>query len=111
MDKKQFHDTPFSVYFKRLDEIDKEVKNQSEYGSFLILSLVEEVGEMARAYLAKHGRKKTNIAAQEDETYEQELGDILVAVLRFARIKDINLDKRIEYSLSKISKRKTNPKR
>jgi NTP pyrophosphatase (non-canonical NTP hydrolase) len=111
MDKKQFHDTPFSVYFKRLDEIDKDVKKQSEYGSFLILSLVEEVGEMARAYLAKHGRKKTNIAAQEDETYEQELGDILVAVLRFARIKDINLDKRIDYSLSKISKRKTNPKR
>lgn len=111
MDKKQFHDTPFSVYFKRLDEIDKDVKKQTEYGSFLILSLVEEVGEMARAYLAKHGRKKTNIAAQEDETYEQELGDILVAVLRFARIKDINLDKRIDYSLSKISKRKTNPKR
>lgn len=111
MDKKQFHDTPFSVYFKRLDEIDKDVKKQTEFGSFLILSLVEEVGEMARAYLAKHGRKKTNIAAQEDETYEQELGDILVAVLRFARIKDINLDKRIDYSLSKISKRKTNPKR
>lgn len=111
MDKKQFHDTPFSVYFKRLDEIDKDVKKQSEFGSFLILSLVEEIGEMARAYLAKHGRKKTNIAAQEDETYEQELGDILVAILRFARIKDINLDKRIEYSLSKISKRRVTPKR
>ena len=77
MDKKQFHDTPFSVYFKRLDEIDKDVKKQTEYGSFLILSLVEEVGEIARAYLAKHGRKKTNIAAQEDDTYEHELGDIL----------------------------------
>ena len=27
---------------------------------------------MARAYLAKHGRKKTNIAAQKDEAHEEE---------------------------------------
>lgn len=76
----------------------------------LILSLVEEVGEMARAYLAKQGRKKTNLAAQADETYEQELGDIIVSVLRFARIKNINLHDRVMYSLMKIEKRKTHPK-
>ncbi|MFC1653508.1 MazG nucleotide pyrophosphohydrolase domain-containing protein [Patescibacteria group bacterium] len=111
MDKKKTHSTPFGDYFRKLDDIDKGVKKTDEFGSFLILSLVEEIGEMARAYLAKHGRKKSNIAAQEDETYEQELGDILVAILRFARIKDINLDKRIKYSLSKIKKRKTYPKR
>ena len=103
--------TPFSPYFRQLDEIDKGLRYTDEYGSMLILSLVEEVGEMARAYLAKHGRKPTNLAAQEDETYEEELGDILVSVLRFARIKGINLDERIQYSLSKIEKRKTKPKR
>jgi NTP pyrophosphatase (non-canonical NTP hydrolase) len=111
MGKKQAHRTPFGEYIRTLDEIDKDVKGVDEYGSFLILSLVEEVGEMARAYLAKHGRKKTNIAAQEDETYEQELGDILVAIFRFARIKDINLDKRVRYSLEKIKKRRKSPKR
>ena len=111
MGKKQAHRTPFGEYIRKLDEIDKDVKDTSEYGSILILSLVEEVGEMARAYLAKHGRKKTNIAAQEDETYEQELGDILVAIFRFARIKDINLDKRIRYSLGKIKRRKNKPKK
>jgi len=111
MSNKQAHRTPFGEYIRKLDEIDKDVKVTDEYGSFLILSLVEEVGEMARAYLAKHGRKKTNIAAQEDETYEQELGDILVAIFRFARIKDINLDKRIQYSLGKIKRRKSKPKR
>lgn len=110
MIKKQFHKTPFSDYYRFLDEVDKEMKHQEEYGSFLILSLVEEVGEMARAYLAKHGRKKTNIAAQEDETYEQELGDIMVAIMRFARIKDINLHQRIEYSLKKVENRRKNPK-
>jgi NTP pyrophosphatase (non-canonical NTP hydrolase) len=102
--------TPFGKYFKKLDTIDSDLKNSEEFGSFLILSLVEEVGEMSRAYLAKHGRKPTNISAQKDETYEQELGDILIAVLRFARIKNINLDQRIMYSLRKIERRKKEPK-
>jgi NTP pyrophosphatase (non-canonical NTP hydrolase) len=107
--KKQMS-TPFGTYFRLLDKIDKDLKGSTEYGSILILSLVEEVGEMARAYLAKHGRKGSNIAAQKDETYQQELGDILVTILRFARIKNIDLDKRIKYTLSKIEKRKIFPK-
>lgn len=103
--------TPFNDYFKLFDRIDKDVKYTDEYGSFLILSLVEELGEMTRAYLAKHGRKQSNLAAQADETYEQELGDIMVSLLRFARIKNINLHERILYSLRKIEKRKDEPKR
>jgi NTP pyrophosphatase (non-canonical NTP hydrolase) len=102
--------SPFGKYFKKLDAIDTDLKNSEEFGSILILSLVEEVGEMSRAYLAKHGRKPTNKAAQQDETYKQELGDILVAIIRFARIKNINLDSRIMYTLRKIEKRRTNPK-
>lgn len=103
--------TPFNDYFKLFDKYDKKVKYTEEYGSFLILSLVEEIGEMSRAYLAKHGRKQTNLAAQEDETYEQELGDILISILRFARIKNINLHERVMYSLKKIEKRQDEPKR
>lgn len=102
--------SPFGKYFIYLDRIDTSAKNSDEFGSILILSLVEEIGEMARAYLAKHGRKPTNIKAQEDETYRQELGDILVAILRFARVKDINLDERIMYSLRKIERRQKYPK-
>src|SRR3990167_8901084 len=101
----------FGKYFRYLDSIDKDMKHQEEYGSMLILSLVEEVGEMSRAYLAKHGRKGSNIAAQEDETYRQELGDILVSILRLARIKKINLNDAMMYSLKKIEKRKLEPKR
>lgn len=118
MDKKDtpskktgYYDTPFGDYFSYLDKIDKGARNNQEYGSLLILSLVEEIGEMARAYLAEHGRKPTNLAAQEDETYQEELGDILVSILRFARIKKINLDERIMYSLKKIEKRRSEPKR
>ena len=102
--------SPFGKYFTYLDKVDSNVKNSEEFGSILILSLVEEVGEMARAYLAKHGRKGTNLAAQNDETYQQELGDILVAIVRFARVKNINLDQRIMYSLRKIERRKSKPK-
>jgi NTP pyrophosphatase (non-canonical NTP hydrolase) len=104
------YSTPFGEYFKYLNKIDKGKRYSPEYGSILILSLVEELGEMARAYLAEHGRKSTNLAAQLDETYEQELGDILVSILRFARIKHINLDERIMYSLQKIESRKKHPK-
>lgn len=108
---KPSHSTPFGDYFRKLDQIDRDLKGSGEYGSFLILSLVEEIGEMARAYLAKHGRKKTNLAAQADETVEQELGDIIVSILRFARIKNINLHERVMYSLKKIQKRRLTPKK
>lgn len=104
------HSTPFAKYFNILSDIDKNKRYSQEYGSILILSLVEEVGEMARAYLAEHGRKKSNLSAQADETYEQELGDILLVILRFARIKHIDLDERLMYSLNKVLARKDKPK-
>ena len=108
--KRKFYKTPFGEYFRLLDEADKGLRDTKEFGSFLILSLVEEIGEMARAYLAKHGRKPTNLAAQNDEEYEEELGDVLVAILRIAHIKRINLHERIMYSLKKVEKRQTKPK-
>jgi NTP pyrophosphatase (non-canonical NTP hydrolase) len=104
-----YHKSPFSEYFNLLNDIDKTF-NDREFGSILILTLVEELGEMSRAYLAEHGRKKHNLAAQRDETYEQELGDILVAIIRFARVKNINLDERIRYTIEKIKKRQLQPK-
>jgi NTP pyrophosphatase (non-canonical NTP hydrolase) len=106
-----YHDTPFGEYFKILDRIDKGKRYSKEFGSIMILSLLEELGEMSRAYLAEHGRKKTNVAAQTDESYEQELGDLLVTILRFARIKNINLHDRITYTLKKIEERKTKAKK
>lgn len=108
--KQTYHSTPFGEYFKVLDEIDKGKRYSDEYGSIMILSLLEELGEMSRAYLAEHGRKRTNKAAQNDETYEQELGDLLVTILRFARVKNINLHDRILYTLEKIKARKIKPK-
>lgn len=108
--KSTYFETPFAQYFNLLTEVDKGERDTKEFGSILILSLVEEVGEMSRAYLAEHGRKGSNLAAQRDESYEQELGDIMVCILRLARIKKLDLHERILYSLGKIKKRKTKPK-
>jgi NTP pyrophosphatase (non-canonical NTP hydrolase) len=104
--KRTLHKTAFAEYFNLLSDIDKGQRYSHEYGSILILSLVEEVGEVARAYLAEHGRKKLNLAAQHDESYEQELGDLLMTILRIARIKNINLHERLMYSLEKVKRRK-----
>lgn len=109
--KQPFHKSPFREYFNILSDIDKNQRYSQEYGSIMILGLVEEVGEMARAYLAEHGRKKLNLAAQNDESYVEELGDLMVTIMRFARMKNINLHERIMYSLEKIKKRKIQPKK
>lgn len=94
-----------SDYQKELRQVDKG-RRPKDYTSMLILAIVEEVGEMARAYLAKWGRKPSNIRAQKDETYKQELGDIMLAIMKLASIKKIDLDKQIQYSLRKIKKRR-----
>lgn len=92
-------------YQNQLKQIDKG-KRSRDYTSMLILAIVEEVGEMARAYLSSAGRKPGNIRAKKDESYKQELGDIIVAIMKLANIKKIDLNKQIQYSLRKIKKRK-----
>lgn len=97
-------------YVILLRQLEKDEIKSKEYGSILILAMVEEIGEIARAYLAEHGRKPSNIRAQKDETYKHELGDLLVSILKLGIYKNINLDHRIEYTLKKIRQRKTHPK-
>lgn len=110
MTKRTHYKSPFAEYFNHLSRIDRGQRYSKEYGSILLLSLTEEVGEIARAYLAEHGRKPRNLAAQRDESYEQELGDLMVTILRIARIKDIDLHEKIMYTLKKIEARKNKPK-
>jgi NTP pyrophosphatase (non-canonical NTP hydrolase) len=108
--KRTHYKSPFAEYFNYLSRIDRGKRYSKEYGSILLLSLTEEVGEIARAYLAEHGRKPLNLAAQRDESYQQELGDLVVTILRIARIKDIDLHEKILGSLKKIEARKLKPK-
>lgn len=98
-------------YIDIIKELEKNDLRDKEYGSILILALTEEVGEIARAYLAEHGRKPTNLKAQRDETYKQEIGDLLISIIKLAIYKNINLDKRIKYTIRKIRYRKLHPKK
>jgi len=43
--KRNKNASPFGYYFKYLDKIDKGVKDSKEFGSMLILSIVEEVAK------------------------------------------------------------------
>ncbi len=95
-----------SEYQKELGRADRKPPNLKNYTSMLLLAIVEEVGEMARAYLAQSGRKPGNVRAQQDETYKQELGDIIVAIMKLANIKKIDLDQQISYSLTKVRSKK-----
>jgi NTP pyrophosphatase (non-canonical NTP hydrolase) len=105
-----YYDTPLRPYFKLMNEIDKGKRYSEEFSSILILGIVEEIGEISRAYLAKHGRKRTNKAAEQDESMEQELGDLLLSILRFARINKINLHERLLASFQKVIERRKHPK-
>jgi len=49
--RQALYTTPFNKYFRLLNDIDKGKRYSGEYGSILILGLVEEIGEMARAYI------------------------------------------------------------
>jgi uncharacterized protein YabN with tetrapyrrole methylase and pyrophosphatase domain len=51
------------------------------------------------------------LSAQRDETYKHEVGDLLVSIMKLAIYKNINLDKRIRYTLGKIRRRKLVPKK
>ncbi len=107
---RKIHTKTLQEYITELRELEKDMLKDKEYGSILILGIIEEVGEIARAYLAEHGRKPTNLTAQQDETYKHELGDLLVSIIKLAVYKNINLDHRIEYTLKKIRQRKRQPK-
>jgi NTP pyrophosphatase (non-canonical NTP hydrolase) len=105
------HSYPLTHYQNQLKDIDNLLGDKPKaYGSTLILGLMEEVGEIARAYLAEQGYKATNIKAQQDETYTQELGDLLVSILRLAVEKNIDLDARIQYTIRKLRRRIKQPK-
>ncbi len=95
-------------YQNELKQFDRNIYRPKDYTSMLILGIVEEVGEMSRAYLARKGRKPINKRARLDETYKQEMGDIILAIMKMANIKKIDLEKQIQYSLKKIKKRKKN---
>jgi len=94
-------------YQKELDKWFKE--NKWKYWSQLsiLARLMEETGEFARLVNHLYGEKPKRSDEAEQELQE-EIGDIIYTLICFANSNNINLDKAIKKSFSKVIKRDKN---
>ncbi len=75
----------------------------SDDPKIILLFLLEELGEVARAFLKEEGHKEDN--KRIIETYSQEMGDVFFLLLRLAYVKDINLEEQLDHTLQKLHTR------
>jgi NTP pyrophosphatase (non-canonical NTP hydrolase) len=99
---------------KKLDDIQKDVDktiedfnfNWSEYVQFT--HLVEEVGELGEAITVKLGDRKSGSgesALADHDDIEEEIGDILFAILSIASMFRINASKAIEKTFKRYKRK------
>ena len=76
----------------------------SEDPHIILLYLLEELGEAARAYLKENGYKAQNNRVT--ESFKQELGDVFLLLLRLSYVTDTDLEKQLQYTQEKLLKAK-----
>ena len=89
---------------KRIGQLTKTLKH-SEDPTIILLFLMEELGEVARAYLKEEGHKAGNNRVT--ETFRQEMGDVFYLLLRLAAATQTDLEKELtktEHKLLSASK-------
>lgn len=69
----------------------------------LLLFLVEEIGEVIRAYMKESGHKEDNNRIT--ETYKEELGDVFFLLLSLAAADNIDLEKQLDRTIRKLKTR------
>lgn len=77
----------------------------SEDPTIILLFLMEELGEVARAYLKEGGHKKGNDRVT--ESFRQEMGDVFYLLLRLAAVTGTNLEEELGKTERKLSAAKT----
>ena len=70
----------------------------------ILLFLMEELGEVARAYLKEQGHKKSNDRVT--ETFREELGDVFYLILRLAAVTNTDLEKELNKTEKKLTRNK-----
>jgi NTP pyrophosphatase (non-canonical NTP hydrolase) len=70
--------------------------------NIILLFLMEELGEVARAYLKEEGHKAGNDRVT--ETFRQELGDVFYLILRLAWATDTDLEAELTKTEKKLQK-------
>lgn len=76
----------------------------SEDPHIILLFLLEELGEAARAYLKENGYKEGNNRVT--ESFKQELGDVFLLLLRLSYVTDTDLEKQLRHTEEKLLKSK-----
>ena len=72
----------------------------SEDPKIILLFLLEELGEVARAFLKEEGFKKKNDRVL--ETAAQEMGDVFYMLLRLAYVRGVDLEEQLHHTLEKL---------
>lgn len=86
---------------KRIGEIAKSLDHSAD-PKIILLFLLEELGEVTRAYLKEEGHKESNDRIK--ETFRQEMGDVFFLLLRLAYITDTDLEEELEKTIKKLEK-------
>jgi NTP pyrophosphatase (non-canonical NTP hydrolase) len=77
----------------------------SEDPTIILLFLMEELGEVARAYLKEGGHKAGNDRVT--ETFRQEMGDVFYLLLRLAAVTGTDLEEELGKTINKLEKTAT----
>lgn len=91
---------------KSLEELKAEVKaldievDSVKPDHVVVLELLEELGEISHAITWEMGHKKHRPVKEE---IKEEIGDLLYLLLRLAYLKDVDLEKQLDYTMRKIS--------
>ncbi len=89
------------ILVDRIGTITKDL-GQSKDPKIILLFLMEELGEVARAYLKEEGHKKGNDRVT--ETFRQELGDVFYLLLRLAWATNTDLEAELTKTEKKLQK-------
>ncbi|MBB6452224.1 NTP pyrophosphatase (non-canonical NTP hydrolase) [Salirhabdus euzebyi] len=89
---------------KRVDEYISQFKEGYFSPLSMLARLTEEVGEMAREVNHYYGEKPKKKTEQEN-TIEEELGDLLFVTICFANSLNINLSKAFDIAMTKFETR------
>ncbi len=76
--------------------------SHSEDPTIILLFLMEELGEVARAYLKEEGHKAGNNRVT--ETFRQEMGDVFYLLLRLAAVTGTDLEEMLKKTEKKLVK-------
>lgn len=79
-----------------------EAHGHSKDPNIILLFLMEELGEVARAYLKESGHKEGNDRVT--ETFRQEMGDVFYLLLRLAWATDTDLEAELGKTEKKLVK-------